>query len=222
MTHEHEPDVNNNELFDRLVDGELAEDERRILLLSFDREPEGWRRCALAFLEAQAWSSAFHQGVPLEQRKLSASDEFALQAATGSPASAPGRRRSFAAAVWFARAAILLTSFGLGWAGARQSTPIHSKPNLATAPAPSAPPVVKAGAAAESPSDAATEITPVSEPAHVPRTSLVSSYPLGQLERQGYRIEHRMGLMPVRSPDGRRGAIPIGAIKVRFVGHPTL
>lgn len=38
---------------DRLVDGELTEAETRELLLTLDRHPDGWRRCALAFLEAQ-------------------------------------------------------------------------------------------------------------------------------------------------------------------------
>jgi len=38
---------------DRLVDGELTEAEQRELLLALDRHPDGWRRCALAFLEAQ-------------------------------------------------------------------------------------------------------------------------------------------------------------------------
>src|SRR5688572_17851334 len=42
-------------LFDRLVDGELSNDERRNLLQRLERAPEGWRRCALAFLEAQEW-----------------------------------------------------------------------------------------------------------------------------------------------------------------------
>lgn len=42
-------------LFDRLVDGELDAAERRRLLESLDARPDGWRRCALAFLEAQAW-----------------------------------------------------------------------------------------------------------------------------------------------------------------------
>ena len=40
---------------DRLVDGELTEADRRELLLQLEHEPEGWRRCALAFLEAQCW-----------------------------------------------------------------------------------------------------------------------------------------------------------------------
>lgn len=39
---------------DRLVDGELSQPEYQTLLASLEQEPGGWRRCALAFLEAQA------------------------------------------------------------------------------------------------------------------------------------------------------------------------
>ena len=41
-------------MYDRLVDGELSREEYRQFLASLDEEPGGWRRCALAFLEAQA------------------------------------------------------------------------------------------------------------------------------------------------------------------------
>lgn len=44
---------------DRLVDGELSESDRSELLLQLEHEPEGWRRCALAFLEAQCWKQEF-------------------------------------------------------------------------------------------------------------------------------------------------------------------
>ncbi len=40
---------------DLLVDGELDDKRRRELLLRLESVPGGWRRCALAFLEAQAW-----------------------------------------------------------------------------------------------------------------------------------------------------------------------
>ncbi len=39
---------------DRLVDGELSEEQRRELIARISDEPEGWKRCALAFLETQA------------------------------------------------------------------------------------------------------------------------------------------------------------------------
>lgn len=42
-------------LIDRLVDGELAEQEYCELLSTLESRPDGWRRCALAFLEAQMW-----------------------------------------------------------------------------------------------------------------------------------------------------------------------
>ena len=42
-------------MLDRLADGELSESQRTELLNSLDQEPDGWRRCALAFLEAQCW-----------------------------------------------------------------------------------------------------------------------------------------------------------------------
>ncbi len=42
-------------LLDRLVDGELSAEEYAAVLRSLDDAPDGWRRCALAFLEAQAW-----------------------------------------------------------------------------------------------------------------------------------------------------------------------
>ena len=35
-------------------DGELSAEQYRTLVASFDDEPGGWKRCGLAFLEAQA------------------------------------------------------------------------------------------------------------------------------------------------------------------------
>lgn len=103
-------------LLDRLVDGELSGGERRDLLESLDRRSDGWRRCALAFLEAQAWRGGMRQAV----------NGFALQSATEGavPAdpsvtlaekSTPVRSRSArAAGAWLATAAGLLVAFGLG------------------------------------------------------------------------------------------------------------
>src|SRR3569833_1057092 len=49
------PEAVNDAVLDSLVDGELNEDDRRQLLVQLESEPSGWRRCALAFLEAQRW-----------------------------------------------------------------------------------------------------------------------------------------------------------------------
>lgn len=53
-TPDRKPEIH-DELFDRLVDGELSEAERHELLKRLDESPQNWRRCALAFLEAQSW-----------------------------------------------------------------------------------------------------------------------------------------------------------------------
>ncbi len=53
-------------VIDRLVDGELAPEEQRQLLRSLEGEKDGWRRCALAFLEARAWSK--HLGVLVDNQ----------------------------------------------------------------------------------------------------------------------------------------------------------
>jgi hypothetical protein len=44
---------------DRLVDGELSAAEERSLLAALEFQPDGWRRCAQAFLEARAWKTEF-------------------------------------------------------------------------------------------------------------------------------------------------------------------
>ena len=76
------------ELFDRLVDGELSESQRTELLNSLDQEPDGWRRCALAFLEAQCWKKelgGLRQTMPAAQAPLSSAV---------APSRRPTKRRS--------------------------------------------------------------------------------------------------------------------------------
>ena len=43
---------------DLLVDGELSEDRRTELLTQLDQSADGWKHCALRFLETQSWQSA--------------------------------------------------------------------------------------------------------------------------------------------------------------------
>jgi hypothetical protein len=95
-------------LLDRLVDGELKGSERRQLLESFDKRPEGWRRCALSFLEAQSWREEMGQvarGLEAETDESKSPVSFV--------AAAPKRWPT--AATWLAMAASLLLAFGLGW-----------------------------------------------------------------------------------------------------------
>lgn len=49
---------------DRLVDGELGAEETAALVRRLDNEPDGWRRCSLAFLEAQVLGKELQDLLP--------------------------------------------------------------------------------------------------------------------------------------------------------------
>jgi hypothetical protein len=109
---------------DRLVDGELDEREYRAILVSLDNEPGAWKRCALAFLEAQALRREF-------QRLCTPG---CVQPVQSTPA-----RRSYR--VWSHVAAMVLTSaatlfIAFGWMQSKR-TPDRNVPHFANMPVPS-------------------------------------------------------------------------------------
>ena len=139
-------------VLDRLVDGELPEGQRRELLTSLDQQPDGWRRCALAFLEAQSWGEALGEVVRAD-RGLSPFAESAekkgtvpLATATTSLASAApqvvaAQRTPASGNSWkslLAMAASFLVTFALGMGLQRMwnSPPNTTSPGTAVAPSP--------------------------------------------------------------------------------------
>jgi hypothetical protein len=101
-------------LIDRLVDGELSAEDRRRVIAALDARPDGWRRCALAFLEAQSFRGAMKSIVAGPQAAIVQPPPTAA-AVTKRPASRSWSKASSAAAFWCAIAASLLVAFGLGW-----------------------------------------------------------------------------------------------------------
>ncbi len=114
-------------LIDLLVDGELDDDRRRTLLAELDRRPDGWRRCALAFLEAQAWREGLGRLPSLPPGEVpsdvfAASQGLKVESAPGgwwrSFRRSRGRSRSTMAArsagILLAMAASFLVAFYLG------------------------------------------------------------------------------------------------------------
>jgi len=99
---------NDDALFDRLVDGELSSAERKALLESLDSRPQGWRRCALAFLEAQAWRN--------ELKKVTQEQPGAASAAIDTTMVGPQTKKLSprTAAQWLAVAAALFVAFRVG------------------------------------------------------------------------------------------------------------
>jgi len=118
FNHEADPMQMLEDLIDRIVDGGMSPDELRKSIERLDATPEGWRRCALAFLEAQSWTDAFRSmdGTPGEDEPGISGDLPARSFTTVSltpivPVAAP-RRRLIAAAL---AAGIAFIAFSLGW-----------------------------------------------------------------------------------------------------------
>jgi hypothetical protein len=103
---------------DRLVDNELSPGERRQLLLMLESQPGGWRRCALAFVEAQRWGAGM-------KRFVAESPAAAAAVSDDRPASMPP---GLGFGAWFAIAASLLAAFGIGYQSGGPAGPLPSIP----------------------------------------------------------------------------------------------
>jgi hypothetical protein len=226
-------------VFDRLVDGELSLEETRTLLRSLDQRPDGWRRCALAFLEAQAWSRELRAvqqeaaAAPLTRSK----NEFGLRQVAA--ASAVGRRWP----LYLAMAASFLLMFGLGvafrwrlsWTSQGRQEPSIVRGDQRTAP-PDA--IVERGEAVP-PASPIESLRPqpgsrvrlvmdrgdgsVSESVELPVVELspqnawllsgqglaIPSEVHRDLQRQGRQLQQRRQFVPVRTQDGRQIVIPV-------------
>ncbi|HEY4234183.1 MAG TPA: hypothetical protein VGM76_12200 [Lacipirellulaceae bacterium] len=214
-------------LFDRLVDGELSAAERRELLGSLDGRPTGWRRCALAFLEAQTWQDEFGRLV----REKAAPEEVAAEKINWR-----STERLFAGrpiTTWFALAASVMLAFTLGLALRDFSLPHpFASPNPFNNQSGSGPTFAGVG----NPADALTFWAPDKagkpQPLQVPLVDAAamdrqmglrfqSSVPAAvraQLERNGYQVETRRRYAPLFLSDGRRLMVPVEDIQIVPVG----
>jgi hypothetical protein len=109
-------------VIDQIVDGALGPGELRVALARIESEANGWKRCTLAFLEAQCWGQAFR-----------AFDEAFLAERprkTESIKPKPARHSRLKARWWRSAAAagIIATSFALGWLSHVSRTRVPSEP----------------------------------------------------------------------------------------------
>lgn len=122
---------------DRLVDGELSCDQRRELLALIAATENGWRDCALAFLEAQTFESGLQQHfAPVALADSSRIEQKPVQRnREPAPPSAPANMW------WVAAAAMLALVFGVtGYAVGWWSRPLPSAPAVIAQPSDNAPP----------------------------------------------------------------------------------
>lgn len=224
---------------DRLVDGELTRQEYAELLRSLDEHPEGWRRCAMAFLESQAWG-----------RELNAvRQEAAAPPAVVAPASLQSQRPQ-QWPYYLAVAASFLVAFGLGlaarstWSGTPGLRPLEP---LAT----DSERLVVPGSDSDSgPGSDSSPTWPENRPMPADMRLVVEregnssgSFELPvhawtpdgvrwvsgdnpnvppevrrALERMGSQVKWQRHVVPVQADDGRRVVVPVEHLQITPVG----
>jgi hypothetical protein len=237
MSFNHENQVDGC-LIDRLVDGELDEPERQRLLALLETEPGGWRRCALAFLEAQAWtrtltSASGTESIDFGHHGLATHPLMD----SGRPANLirqpqePVKRRFQKAGIL---AAGILISFASGWIASGATRPFG--PAAAPLPTGGVAEVLKSSNGSKMAFEKGRESTEQpdfgqAEPSHVPQledpswkaeTPLVLTEPVRrELERQGYHVQQRSGLVSMELENGQSLAVPVDEVEFRYIGNRT-
>lgn len=133
-------DYDTDEMLDRLIDGELSPDDRRRVLAALETSVDGWRRCALGFVEAQTWRGEMRRllsdGAHAVNQNTRPTSNPNLTQLKPNPVHAPSRSAAVRHnAPWLAAAAGLLIAFGLGWQlRGPQSTSSFEAPLAVTPP----------------------------------------------------------------------------------------
>ena len=204
--------------FDRLVDGELSEEDRRGLLSQLEREPGGWRRCALAFLEAQAWKREFAAllSPPVEA------------AAKPRPAGSPWWNRHAGTVLAMAGSFLIALMLGLHLSGHDITTAVtpltpHGRQPAEAASASNPWQMVTltargGGNALQLPAIKADRLDEAWL-RNIPAP--VSPDLLQALQESGHRVQQRRGLLPVEMNDGRRLVVPVNQVDINYVGRPS-
>lgn len=211
--------------FDRLVDGQLSEQQRHDLLAGLDDEPDGWRRCALAFLESQCWKQTFGA---ITQESLPPAEPAV--ATPPSRSAWPGRlgtvlamAASFALAMW------------IGWSiqqtrDGKIARNVDRQPPLSTdfpSGDSSAKPwrIVNVFAPGRDGKPGPSISLPAIERDRIDKQWLQSIPPAipqnvrEALARTGHQIKQRRELVPVPLKDGRQLVMPVDQIDVHYVGN---
>ena len=222
---DHTRTTGDDALLDLLVDGELNDTERRALLARLDTTPDGWRRCAMAFLESQCWQ----QGLSGFRREAE-------------PAPRPGRKPPWglhtgtlaAMAASFLLALLLGMTVRQAWQPEPQPgpTPIAAVEPPVPEPEEPIPPVapveeaVRYVALPVSGTDGTPDSVrlPVTESESVDEAwlrALPAAVPDDLREallEAGHQVQQQRRVMPLRMRDGRRLIVPYDEVEIRYVG----
>ena len=200
MNKRETPNQDLQRLIDRLVDGEMLPADQHALLLRLDQEPNGWRQCALTFLESQAWNQSLR---PLRKRT------------TDSPTLVVPNLTHKTWLPWkqLAMAASILLAFALGksWNAVEVRPPnvsVANSKNIAT-------PVASATT-----TEATTREIPANREYHqeplTPLDALVKRW-----EKQGFHADRKTRLATVQTQNGDELKIPMEEVRFHYIGDRT-
>lgn len=231
--------------FDLLADDELSEEDRRELLASLDDQPDGWRRCALAFLESQCWKKTF--GEIRGEPRAAARPEAKPIPPASRPSSWTGRfgtilamAASFLAAMWLGSVA------QHAWTGRSSVPAVGGSDIVKTIGVPTLPfvqpeqqtqadlaqndePTPYSLVRLSTPSDGRTPGKSFDLPA-VERDKLdnqwAQSVPPAMpdnvkeaFQRLGHQVDQERNLVPVPLGGGRQVVVPVDKVNVHYVGN---
>jgi anti-sigma factor RsiW len=193
-------------LLDRLVDGELPDEERRTLLLRLEAEREGWRRCALAFLEAQSWREALSPLASTAATRLVVLPDRQVR-----------KPRSWQPVVSLTGlAASVAAAFAVGWVLHLQLTQPTQDASIADGTKSVAVATVERREPA--PADIATEMP---QPRNTGATFVRVDPFVKKMEQRGFRAQTQQRLLSMQLKDGRKFDLPVQEVRLQYVRNRT-
>ncbi|MFO0940170.1 MAG: hypothetical protein U0930_05330 [Pirellulales bacterium] len=211
-------DLNKQKLYqlvDRLVCGELDEDQRFELLTYLEHKPEYWRQVGIAFMEAQSWTEAIVPERPESRLKIH-------EAQIISPSFDPKSRTNRGRWNWLPlMAAICLISFTFGWLFKQVSEGDGNSESIIAKDLTSSP-VAKSDEMVWATIDSRVMLIPIQgarvqvpvriEDGKIQRSSYspeISDYEMAQFRRHGIALKPEKKFISGTLPDGRNVAIPL-------------
>ncbi len=217
-------------LLGRLVDGELSGEEYSRVVASLEEEPGGWRRCALGFLEAQAWG----QELPVVRRNLESAEQLvSAKADTSKPA-----RQQWQLLSVLAIAVSFFAAFGLGIvvprffvSGPQESVEVgnnYAQPgasevavmeqdnlrNIGNVQL-----VVDGGEPGDARQLPVYELEQGMDPLLTSSEQAIAPVLIDLLRKQGYEVQHEQQYVPATLEDGRQMIVPLDGYQIRPVSR---
>ena len=222
--------------FDRLVDGAFSPSEYKAFVAALEDEPGGWRRCAMAFLEAQAWGKEF--------AAIRRMEEMAVRPADAKPIFR--RAKIVSPGTLLCAAASFVLAFGLGLFSYSKLFPPDVAATTVIAKAPHGTGVAKKEnqLSPSAPESFAFEemhlvvdrgeglppeeiVVPVRESRNPGAEALVETEPaisdsiLRSLRLRGHRITRKQEFIPIPLEDGRQVIFPVEQYQITPVSSKS-